>query len=147
MVEEIKNIIFQNEDVFRQKKEILAVYLFGSQITGFSSKESDLDLAVLVTDKNKISAKELLKLLLAKNSNLSVNLHLSLIDMETSPIFLYQIVKNGVCVYEKEPYERIKFESRALSLYYDNEHLRNIYHYYLQRSFKEGNYGYRQKSA
>ena len=62
-------------------------------------------------------------------------------------LFLYQIVKNGVCVYEKEPYERIKFESQALSLYYDNEHLRNIYHSYLQRSFKEGDYGYRQKPA
>lgn len=133
--------------IFRLKEGVLAVYLFGSQITGFSNKESDLDLAVLISDKKKISVRDLLKLLLANNSNLSTNLHLSLIDMETSPLFLYQIVKNGFCVYEKEPYERIKFESRVLSLYYDNEHLRNIYHYYLQRSFKEGNYGYRQKSA
>lgn len=147
MTDEIKNIILQNKSVFRQKKEILAVYVFGSQITGPKNIESDLDLAVLVTDKSKVSVRELLGLLLKSKSDFLADLHLSLIDLETSPLFLYQIVKNGFCVYEKEPYERIKFESQALSLYYDNEHLRNIYHYYLQKSFKEGSYGYRQKSA
>ena len=147
MVEEIKNIILQNKGIFRQRKEILVVYLFGSQVSGFVGKESDFDLAVLVSDKNKISARELLRPLLVNNNNVPGNLHLSLINLETSPLFLYQIIKNGVCVYEKEPCERIKFESQVLSLYYDNEHLRNIYHYYLQKSFKEGNYGYRQKPA
>lgn len=137
-----KTTIEKLKKAFSKRKEILAVYAFGSRAADFASSQSDLDLAVVVSGRDKISEREIIKFLLKEEIKVPFNLDLSCVDFDSSPLFLYQIIKNGLCIYEKDSLLRGRIEAKILHLYYDNQHMRNIYHYYLQKSFKEGTYGH-----
>ncbi|MDP2860909.1 MAG: nucleotidyltransferase domain-containing protein [bacterium] len=137
-----KDTIGKFQQVFSQRGEILAVYVFGSRVNGFANSQSDLDMAVFVSDREKISEREILRLLANNGVSTSFSLDLSCVDFDSPPIFLYEIIKNGVCVYEKENDSRATIEGEILDIYYDNQHMRNIYGYYLNESLKKGVYGH-----
>lgn len=135
-------LIRKLKKAFLKKREVLAVYIFGSRPARFANLQSDLDMAVFVSDRNKTSEREIIRFLRGKVGKIPFNLDLSCVDFASPPLFLYQIIKNGVCIFEKEPFQRAHLEATILKLYYDNQHLRNIYRYYLQQSLEKGTYGY-----
>lgn len=137
-----ETIIQKLKKIFSERKEITAVYVFGSRAGDFAGRQSDLDLAVMVADREKISERELLKFLINKGIKLPFSLDLCCVDLSSSPLFLYQIIKNGVCIYEKDYFGRVVLEGKILDIYYDTQHLRDIYNYYQKKSLKEGTYGY-----
>lgn len=137
-----KTIITKLHAIFSKEKKILAVYLFGSQARGVARKESDLDLAFMVSNRNNISEREIIKKIY-QDISLPSNLDVSCVDLSSSPLFLHQIIKNGICIYEKNPYERTHIEATILNIYFDNQHIRNIYQHYLKKSLESGTYGYR----
>ena len=106
---------------FSKEKGILAVYIFGSQAGGFAGPKSDLDLAVFVSDKKKISERQVLKLLLKSKTKIPFEVDLSCVDFSSLPVLLFQIIKNGACIYEKDLLQRIGFEAKAMHLYYHNQ--------------------------
>lgn len=132
----------QLKKVFSQKKDILAVYIFGSRASGLTVASSDLDLAVFLNDRKKISEREIIKFLKEAGVEIPFNLDLVCVDFDSSPLFLYQIIKNGFCLYQRQSFSKTNLEALILKLYYDNQHLRNIYRQYRQQSFQEGTYGY-----
>lgn len=137
-----QSLIQKLKKAFSQQKEVLAVYVFGSRLVDMAYPQSDLDIAVLVSNRKKLSERELLRFLKEKEINIPFSLDLSCVDLESPPLFLFQIIKNGICLYEKNSFQKTNLESFILRLYYDNQHLRNIYRHYLQKSLKEGTYGY-----
>ncbi len=137
-----ESIINSLKKAFSRNGDILAVYLFGSQITGTANKESDLDMAILVNNREKISEREILSFLQNNHISLPFETDLSCVDLASPPIFLFQIIKNGTCIYEKNPLERADLEAKIMNIYYDNRHLRDIYNHYLQQSLAQGTYGY-----
>lgn len=129
--------------VFVRHEEILAAYLFGSRIADNAALDSDIDLAVFVKNRHKTSEMEVLKLITGADISIPYNLDISCADLSSPPIFLYQIIKSGVCIYEKKTISMVNLEATIMDIYFDNRHLRNIYHHYLHNSFKEKTYGRR----
>jgi len=133
----IKNL----KAIFSQNEKILAVYLFGSQVQGFAKTNSDLDMAVFLTNRNEISNQKILNFLMKKNIKIPYEIDLVCVDLSSPPLLLMQIVKNGFCIYKKSQNKKVDLEAKIMNIYFDNQHIRSIYKYYLDKSFKENTYG------
>jgi len=127
-----KLILGIQQALFRESK-IKMAYVLGSVVSGRVKTDSDFDLAVVVDDATKINYDQIYQLI----SHLSFpkDLDLSIVDKNSSPLFLFQITSSGKCVYQKSDTEKIAFESFAMKNYYDTAHLRNIYSSYLKERF------------
>ncbi len=106
--------------LFRRKKQIAAVYLFGSMATDRNRRGSDIDLAILT--KRTISGRERLRI----EANLS-NLLRRDVDLivfgQAAPLLQHQILKYGRLICENDPAERVRQEVRARAEYLDTQSL------------------------
>lgn len=127
------------QKILAREPNVLACYLFGSQVGGFAGKESDLDLAVVVKNKRKLNELDLLELL--GRIQFPKNLDLSVVDKTSSPLFLFEIISGGKRIYERDQDQANAFEAGVLNFYYDTKHLRNIYKLYLKEAVERGTYG------
>lgn len=127
------------QKILAREPNVLAAYLFGSQVGGFAGKKSDLDLAVVVKDKRRLNEFDLLEIL--GKVHFPKNLDLSVVDKTSSPFFLFEIISGGKRIYEKNKDHAVAFEARVLNFYYDTRHLRNIYKLYLKEALEKGTYG------
>lgn len=127
-------------DIFRQNHAVLLAYVFGSVTQDKHREGSDFDLAIF-RDRNS----ELNEFGLIKETTIATlipNLHLSVVDMESSPLLLKQII-DGVCIYERDKYLKTNTEAMVMNIYFDTQHFRDVQNYYLQKRIEEGTYGYR----
>ncbi|MDP2860398.1 MAG: nucleotidyltransferase domain-containing protein [bacterium] len=120
--------------------EVKLAYLIGSVATGITRKDSDLDI-VLVLEKGAEKGFDYGKtyLLLEETVN-HPNLDLRIATEETDPLFLFQVTA-GNLIYAKNEAERVCFEAKTMVNFYDTQHLRGIFHHYLNQRIKEGKYG------
>ena len=91
-----------------------AAYVFGSQASGESGPESDLDLAILV------DAKPDPDLILAIKGDLSTALHLDvdLVDLvRANTVTRAQVIANGELLCAKDPVSIAHFETSCLAAY------------------------------
>lgn len=132
-----KKLILQISDCLKNEPKVKLAYVLGSSVKGRAKKDSDFDLAVVLEHKDETEYGRLYNLL--SKTNLPKDLDLSLVDKNSSPLFLFQIVDTGVCVYQKSEQERVSFEAFVLRNYYDNAHIRNIYYSYLKQKFPYAN--------
>lgn len=106
-----------------------AAYLHGSQVKDYALPKSDVDVAVVVEDKRKIDildfTAKLIKAIHLKNIDIRV------VDKESSPLFLFSLVRDGVLVFEKDRKKRLSFETFAMKNYYYTDRIRKIYRSYL----------------
>jgi len=114
------------------EENVIAAYVFGSQITGTAGKKSDLDLALVVKNETMIGYGDLYLEINKLFPDMEVDVRI--VSLDSSPLFLFQILKNGICIYKKEESMRINFEVSVMKNYYDGEHLRGIYNHYLKKS-------------
>lgn len=133
-------MVEQVERILKPEPNIIAGYLFGSRMSNYAASKSDLDLALVVSDPKK-AAYEDLYLKIAKV--FSQELDLRIIHEETSPFFIFQVLKTGKLLYQKTERERVQFETKALREFYDSEYTRSIYDHYLKESLEKGGYGHR----
>ena len=108
------------KSIFRRKKRIAAVYLFGSMATGKDCRNSDLDLAII--SKRIITSRERLKIETELSNRLRRDVDLVVFG-QASPLLQHQILKYGRLVSENDPDERVRQEVRARSEYLDTRHL------------------------
>lgn len=135
-----KKAINNLQKVLAKEPDVLAAYLFGSQIAKEAKPNSDLDLAIVVKDR---AQKEEFYFLKRLSSLPLPNLDLVVVDPKnSSPFLLHQIVKKGLPIYEKSERERVSFQAQAASKFFDTQHFRNIQNFYLEKRLKEDNYGY-----
>jgi predicted nucleotidyltransferase len=106
--------------IFRRRKQIAAVYLFGSTATGRNCRGSDLDLAIVT--KKAISGRKRLKLEADLSSRLRRDVDLVVFG-QASPLLQHQILKYGRLICENDPAERVRQEVRARAEYMDTRHL------------------------
>lgn len=124
------------QNIFKKMPQILAVYLYGSRVKGYATKNSDLDIAVVVDDVKDINYGDLY---FKVSQNIEVvEVDLRVVTKETSPTFIFQVIKTGQCIYQRESKERVRFEAKVLNEYFDTQHLRDIYNSYLKQYFKGG---------
>lgn len=103
---------------FRSEKRVLVAYLFGSHAKKIQTPQSDIDIAVLLSE----TPQKLLEYYLHFMNKLSEILgnNVDLIILNTSPPLLkYQVIKYGKIVYSRNEEARVAFEARAQSEYLD----------------------------
>lgn len=125
--------------IFQKNRHIIAVYFYGSRVSGNAKLKSDLDVAVVADGIKDVNYEDLYRRISQVLQKHEIDLRV--ITKESSPLFVFQVLKNGHCVYRKNDKERLNFEVGATLEFYDTQHIRDIYTHYLKKSLKEGSYG------
>ncbi len=120
---------------------VLAVYLIGSRARGQQRPDSDIDIAVVVKNRKKANLRQIIGILAEKFP--AEKLHLSLVDLShTSPLFLYQIIKEGQLLFTREKDFPTLFAAQAMQRYFYDQYRLEIFRQELLKRIKEGKYGY-----
>jgi predicted nucleotidyltransferase len=124
-----------------KKPEIKLAYLIGSAARGSLRADSDLDI-VLVVDSDYLEKVDFGSLYLTLSRTVNhPNLDLRMAALKkTDPLFLFNVI-GGELLYSRDEKERVNFEAKTMIYYYDTQHLRNIFHHYLNQRLEKGEYG------
>ncbi|HGJ65987.1 TPA: DUF86 domain-containing protein [bacterium] len=100
-------------DIFKDYDEIVAVYLFGSQVKGNADKFSDYDFAVLLDDKPYKDGKlQLMGELITDAFSVVGQDKADVVDLSEAPIWFQQVViKSGKVILEKSKEKRLHYEN------------------------------------
>lgn len=128
--EEIKKALIKNP-------HIISAYILGSYLSGNTDQESDFDLAVVVNKNLPGLEKDIYNSI--QKIKFPKNLDLSVVDKNSSPLFLFQIISTGKRIFEKNTFEAIAFEDFSLHNYYDTAHLRHLNYLSLKEKFLYAN--------
>lgn len=106
--------------VFQQHPAVKLAYFFGSRATGDPGPRSDYDFAVYLdglTDCEMVECQ--LRLLADLQKALATDaVDLVVLNRAEAPELKYEIIKNGICVHEIEPYP-VLVEPEILNEYFD----------------------------
>lgn len=116
-----KEVLEDLVNFFRSEKRVLVAYLFGSHTKKTQSQESDIDIAILLSEAPKKLLGHYLYLMDKLFGILGNNV--DLIILNTSPPLLkYQVIKHGEVIYCSNEEARIVFEANAQCEYLDFSH-------------------------
>lgn len=112
-----QDIINKIKSYFSQKPKVVAVYLYGSFTKGTAREDSDIDLAILaekssISSDLQIEAMSDLGLILGKEVEVQ-NLNIC------KTTFAYRVISEGKIIYEKNPKQRVIFETEIMRRYFD----------------------------
>ena len=133
--EDIKRIIHY----FKALDEVSALYIFGSYPKERKTKESDIDIAVLI-DASKLKTKDFEHL---KNKYYAASPKFSLrfidiVILNTAPPFLkYQVLKTGKVLFDKNKKLRVRFTTNTIIEYLDFKYIEDIFLKAVANKFKK----------
>ena len=105
-----------------QKYGLSLVVLFGSQVTGRTHKESDVDFAF--TADKYISPRETAEIIFDFTRCLKIGANIELVNLKNaSPLLLKQIAMNSLLMHEKEPHAYNLFKIYAIKKYMEDSKL------------------------
>jgi uncharacterized protein len=115
-----KNQIKQLSVIFASFPAVKLAYLFGSKATGKDGPLSDYDFAVYLEEKNFRKMSDIKLSLMDKISQTLKTDRLDIVILNTaeSPELKYNIIRDGILIYEVEPY-KILAEPKILNSYFD----------------------------
>ena len=117
-------------DHIAREYNLLLVILYGSQASGRTCKESDIDIAVLGT--RPITFENLIDL----NNEFAEIFKVKEIDVKslhnTNSLFRYQVMSKGVLLYGKS-YDYNSFKSYAFRDYYDSQDLLRLKEVFIKK--------------
>jgi uncharacterized protein len=124
---------------FAERDEVVLLYLFGSSARGRKTKESDIDIAVLIDESGfkKTDLERFRKEYYAASPRFSLR-PVDIVILNTAPPFLkYQVLKKGRILFDKERDLRVKFTEKAITEYLDYKPIQDIYLKAVARRFRE----------
>jgi len=143
----MENLIEKNkknlEKIFKKEGVVLA-YLFGSAAREKMGPLSDIDIAVLFTEKVKKDA------YFEKELHLGVEieklLRLERVDVVNlgsaeSPLLKYNAVFGGKLIFCQDSKKKFETEIKIMKEYEDTKYLRHTQYYFLHKRIKEGKFG------
>lgn len=119
----------------------MAAYLFGSQALGYAARKSDFDIGLVVKNTDKADYRKFYRQVADQIRGKEVDVRLVAMD-DFNPLFAFNMIRPNFCLYQKSENERVEAEKKIMKVYFDTQHMRGIYHYYLDKSFKEGTFGH-----
>ena len=126
--------------VLEARREVQAAYIFGSLAMGQSRSHSDVDIAVLVSDR--VMRRDPFQYRLQLMADLSGVLKRNDVDLillnEAPPLLAHRVIKNGKLILERSPSARVAFQVRTVNRYLDTQPMRNLYLTYLKKHAREG---------
>lgn len=123
---------------------VLVAYLFGSRATGRINKASDYDFAVLLSEKispdqyfdYKLALlRELLKVVKAEFIDLVI-----LNDRRAPLLLKYNIVKDGIIIYEKDKKARVNLEFEIMRDWLDWQYFENLWQTIFIKNLAQGKF-------
>ncbi len=112
------------KDIFENHAYIASAYLFGSQVSGKVTTDSDVDIAILLKDdapkgKELIHEEDYLAYRVAMMLGVK---EVDLIDLNSKGIvFQHNVLRTGVLIYDSDTAFRIKFETEVIIRFCDFE--------------------------
>lgn len=137
--EDIKRII----SYFKERKEVSALYLFGSCAEGGTLPESDIDIAVLI-DEKKLQRKNLEQL---KNIYYKTSPAFSLRPVDitilnsASPYLKHRVIKTGKILFDRNRRLRVRFTTQAIIEYLDFKPMEEIFNKAIANRFRRAAVG------
>jgi len=124
-VEDLRRVI---NDLFINREEIQLAYLYGSYAKELQTEYSDIDIGVILNEEFKESPLYFADLCLGieKHFNFKINVDLRILNSAT-PRFLFQVLKNGMILFEKSKTFRYEFELKVLSMYQEIKPMLDMY--------------------
>lgn len=102
----------------RGEKKVSVAYLFGSYAKKTRTADSDIDIAVLLSETPKKMLEYYLHLVNELSKILGNEVDLIILNA-SPPVLKYQVIKYGKIIYSRNEGARIAFEARAQSEYLD----------------------------
>lgn len=131
----------------RVNKDILFAYLFGSQVTGKTNFESDIDLAIYLTESCRDPFRTRLVLIENLQDILKRNVEIMVLNEQKSIFFKFTIIKEGKVIFERDHKKRVDFELKTMQEYYDFQpFLKEYTNAYLERELKKYEWNYSSKN-
>jgi len=128
---------------FTERDEVGSLYLYGSSARARKTKESDIDIAVLIDESG--SGKKYLERFRKEYYEASPGFSLGPVDiviLNTAPPFLkYQVLKKGRILFDRERNLRVRFKEKAITEYLDYKPIQDIYLKAVTRRFREKTVG------
>lgn len=120
----IKEIKDKVAEYFSTRPEIKMGYIFGSRAKGEENKLSDIDIAVYLDEKIDEYKRFDIRLgLISEAGSLLKTDKIDLVILNDVDIFLaYQVVFFGKLIYCRNELNRIRYEAKTLSLYFDQQY-------------------------
>ena len=122
------------------RPEVLAVYIFGSVASGRARPDSDVDVAVLVSDK--VMRADPWKYRLELGSALMHVLRRDDVDLillnEAPPLLAHRVLSKGKLVLERSASARVAFQVRTVNRYLDTQPMRDLFMDRLKDDAREG---------
>jgi predicted nucleotidyltransferase len=116
MKQKIKPII----ELLNKQPHILFAYLFGSKVKGYANERSDLDIAVYFDKSTKQNGRwPEFELEAELSRTIEATAQVTALNGPLSPVFGFEIIKDGVVLFDRDPNLRIDFENRVLRHYHD----------------------------
>ncbi len=123
---------------FEGRREVVAVYLFGSRSRGRAKEMSDVDLAILVDPHAKVDEFELKRdLMIGLSGILRKEIHLLILN-HAGEALSAQVFKYGKCLYNSKPDILSGFKTVQFSKIADFAYLRSIMEKGFTRKVMEG---------
>lgn len=125
--------------IFKEDKEVLLAYLFGSQASGLAFTSSDLDFAVLLKEGNTKYYLKKEKELTLKLLELSLGKEIDVVLLNVAGIELvYKVVTGGKLLLSRDDLLRVNFEEGAILDYFDIKPFLDEYSEHLYERIKAG---------
>jgi uncharacterized protein len=130
------------DKIFKENQVALA-YLFGSAANNKMTPLSDIDVAVLFSDK--VKEEEYFDKALRLAGEIRNVFEIDRADVvnlktNTSPLLKYNAVFTGKLIFGKDRKKQFELESGIMKEHEDTEHLRAVQSYYLHKHIKEGTF-------
>jgi predicted nucleotidyltransferase len=123
-----------------RKLEIQAAYIFGSAATGRMRRDSDLDVAVLVS--GRIKPDRMFEYRLKLMADLGSALHRSDVDVvilnEAPPLLAHRVLSKGKLIFERSASARVRFQVNTANRYADLVPMFETQIRYLKKSVRDG---------
>ena len=132
------------KDYFNKRKEVAAVYLYGSQARGDATKTSDVDLAVLVTNRRKYRGFGIPQVVFAQDLSKITGREVEVNDLDAVSVdFAHRVLTEGRLIISNNEKARIDFEEKVLRTYFDLKPALDEYFKELSEITKRGELGVR----
>ncbi len=123
----VKNLNHLKEMGNSLPEGLVAIYLYGSSMTGRLRVESDIDITILPSyqtsgDERLILISKVESIIAKLLGEKGIRREISIVNLRDKFLSLtlqYKIITEGLLLYEKEPTERVEFENAVKREYFD----------------------------
>lgn len=126
----VKNNILKASEIIRVNPLVDFAYLFGSRAKNTAGERSDWDIAVHFNkDPQKLPRWTAFYLEAEISREIGGEVQITVLNSLDSPVFLFQIISDGLLLADNDTGKRIIFEANVLKWYHD-------WNYILKRQMK-----------